>query len=88
MTGILLAVAVANALVVGLVAWAMSRRYGPARAMVVPILALLAAVFMVWRSISVSGHDPLDVLASALLIAGPWLLGAFLGLAVARWQRR
>jgi uncharacterized membrane protein YbhN (UPF0104 family) len=55
---------------------------------VVPVLALLAAVFMVWRSISVSGHDPLDVLASALLIAGPWLLGAFLGLAVARWQRR
>jgi methionine-rich copper-binding protein CopC len=88
MTGVLLAVAVVNALVVGLVAWAMSRRYGAGRAMLVPLIAMLAAGFMVWRSVSVDGHDPMGVVASAFLIAGPWVLGAFLGLAVARWQGR
>jgi hypothetical protein len=88
MAGVLLAVAVANALVVGLISWAMSRRYGAGRALVVPFVGLLAAGFMVWRSVSVDGRDPMGVLASAFLIAGPWVLGAFLGMAVARWQGR
>jgi hypothetical protein len=88
MTGVLLAVAMMNALVVGLIAWAMSRRYGARRALLVPVVGLLAGVFMVWRSMVVDGHDPLAVLVSAFLIAGPWVVGAFLGLALARWQAR
>jgi hypothetical protein len=88
MTGVLLAVAVANALVVGLIVWAMSRRYGSGRALLVPFVGLLAAVFMIWRSVAVDGHDPMGVIASAFLIAGPWVVGALLGLAVARWQGR
>lgn len=88
MSGLLLAVAVANALVVGLIAWAMSRRYGAGRALLVPFVGLLAAGFMVWRSVVVDGRDPMGVIASAVLIAGPWVVGAFLGLAVARWQGR
>jgi hypothetical protein len=88
MTGVLLAVAVANALVVGVIAWAAARRYGPGRALLVPIVGLIAAVFMVWQSVSLYGRDPLEVLVLAFLIAGPWVLGAVLGLAVARWQGR
>ena len=88
MTGVLLAIAAVNALVVAVIAWAVARRYGPGRALLVPVVGLLAAVFMVWRSVSAYGRDPLEVLALAFLIAGPWVLGAFLGLAVARWQGR
>jgi hypothetical protein len=88
MTGVLLAVALMNALVVGLIAWAMARRYGSGRALLVPVVGLLAGAFMVWRSMVVDGQDPVAVLVSAFLIAGPWVVGAFLGLALARWQQR
>jgi 4-amino-4-deoxy-L-arabinose transferase-like glycosyltransferase len=80
----LVAMAAVAALIAGVLAWAMARRYGRRRAMVVPVLILAAAVLSVLR---VSGLDPADALARAahaLGFAGPAVAGALAGLALAR----
>jgi hypothetical protein len=70
-----------------LITWAMARRYGQRRALVVPAAALLAAGLMLWRSASFAGHDALSATAAAMLLAGPALAGGLLGLLLAGLRR-
>jgi 4-amino-4-deoxy-L-arabinose transferase-like glycosyltransferase len=75
-------------LIAGVVGWAMALRYGRRRALVVPVLVLLAAVLSVLRA---SGLDPDNLLprvAHALGFAGPAVAGALVGLALARPKER
>jgi hypothetical protein len=79
----LIAMAGVAALVAALIAWAMVRRYGRRRALVVPVLAVAASVVSVMR---VDGMEESDLLVRAALamgFAGPAVAGALVGLALA-----
>ena len=76
------------ALIAGVVAWAMTQRYGRERTMVVPVLAVAAAGLSVFRA---GGPDPGDALARVVLamaFAGPAVAGALVGLVLARSSGR
>jgi hypothetical protein len=79
----LIAMAAAAALFAAVVAWAMARRYGRRRAMVVPVLAILAAVLSVARAGGMGDGDALPRVALAMGFAGPAVAGALVGLALA-----
>jgi hypothetical protein len=80
----LIAMSVGSALFAGLVTWAMARRYGRGRALVVPVLAILAAVFSAVRPGLLGEGDAATRAALALGFAGPAVAGALAGLALAR----
>jgi hypothetical protein len=80
----LLAVAVVSGLMAGLVGWLMARRYGPRRALVAPVLVLAAVVFSVWRAGMIHPEDAMGRVAFGMTFAGPAVLGAVLGIALAR----
>jgi predicted MFS family arabinose efflux permease len=83
MIGPVIAVAGVAAVIGGVIAWAMAWRYGRRRALVVPVLAVAAAVVMVLRG---DGQDPsvlMGRLAIAASFAGPAVAGALIGIALA-----
>lgn len=79
----LIAIAVTVALFASVVAWAMARRYGRRRAMVVPVLAVLAAVASVVRAGGLDDGDVVSRVALAMGFAGPAVAGALAGLVLA-----
>jgi peptidoglycan/LPS O-acetylase OafA/YrhL len=72
------------ALIAAVVAWAMARRYGPRRGLVVPVLAVVAAVVSVVQAGGLEDTDALARAALAMGFAGPAVAGALVGLALAR----
>jgi hypothetical protein len=79
----MIAVAGVAAVIGGVIAWAMAWRYGRRRALVVPVLAVLAAVVMVVRGAGPDPSEMLGRLAIAAAFAGPAVAGALLGIALA-----
>jgi hypothetical protein len=76
------------ALIAGVLAFAMARRYGQRRALVVPVLAVLASIVSLVRA---SGMEDTDLLARAAIamgFAGPAVAGALVGLALAQRKDR
>ena len=76
------------ALIAGLVAWAMARRYGRRRALVVPVLAVAASIVSLVRAGGLEDTDMLARAAFAMGFAGPAVVGALVGLALARPKDR
>jgi hypothetical protein len=77
-----------SALVAGVLAWAMALRYGRRRALVVPVLAILASIVSVVRAGGLDDTDALARAAIALGFAGPAVAGALIGLVLARPRER
>jgi cytochrome bd-type quinol oxidase subunit 1 len=86
MHGPLIAMAGFAALIAAVLGWAMARRYGRRRALVVPVLAVAAGVVSVLRA---GGLDPSDMImraAFAMGFAGPAVAGSLVGLVLAGRQ--
>jgi uncharacterized membrane protein YfcA len=79
----LIAIAGLAALIAALMGWAMARRYGRRRALVVPMLAIAAAIVSVFRANGLEPDDALPRLAIAMALTGPAVAGALVGLMVA-----
>jgi hypothetical protein len=79
----LIAMSAASALFATVVAWAMARRYGRRRAMVVPVLAIAAAVITAVRAGVQDDGDAVARVALVMGFAGPAVAGALLGLVLA-----
>ncbi|WP_333816267.1 hypothetical protein [Tabrizicola sp.] len=79
----------AGAMVVfaGVIAYAMTRRYGWGAALALPVLALVVMIAMQWQDRGLDAAEGLRMAGSTLLFALPMLLGFFAGMAVA-WFRR
>lgn len=88
MYGHLVAMGLGSALVAGLITWVVARRYGRWHGLLVPLLALLATAFMIWRASGMNTHDALGVVAAAVVFTGPSVAGSLLGLMIARLQAR
>ncbi len=88
MYGHLVAMGLGAALVAGLIGWGMARRYGWQRALVVPLLAVIALAMILWRSRSMNFHDGLGLVAAAVVFAAPTLVGALLGIVLASRRGR
>lgn len=80
----LIAMAGIAALIAGVLAWAVARRYGRRRALIVPVLAVAASIVSVVRAGGMDGTDALARAAFAMGFAGPSVAGALVGLALAR----
>lgn len=65
-----------------LMTWGVGVRYGRRRALVIPVLAVLAVAALIWRLHGQQGFDRVSVAAIALLFAGPAVAGGLLGLAL------
>ena len=85
---VLFAIALVNALVVAAITWGVARRYGSRLALLVPLGGVVAIAVVTWRNAGPDAQVTLGLISVALMIAWPWALGAVIGLAVARWQRR
>lgn len=72
------------ALIAAVLTFAMARRYGRRRALVVPVLAVVASVVSVVRAGGMEDTDALARAALAMGFAGPAVAGALVGLALAR----
>ena len=79
----LIAISASAALFAAVMAWGMARRYGRRRALVVPVLAVLAAVFTVVRAGTLGEGDAFMRASLAMGFAGPAVAGALVGLALA-----
>jgi hypothetical protein len=83
----LLGAAVGSALFAGRVGWLVARRYGQRRGLVVPVLVLGAVVFSVWRAGMMHPEDAMGRVAFGMAFAGPAVLGALFGIALAGRRR-
>lgn len=77
-----------TATVSGLMTWAVARRYGARRAVVVPFLALAAVGLLVWRAARLSSLDAMWITAVAVGLVGPSVAGALLALMLVRRRDR
>ncbi len=68
------------ALLSAVITWAAARRYGRKRALVVPILALVAVGALVFRAHGTVADEAMRMTAFAMLFAGPAVAGGLLGL--------
>jgi hypothetical protein len=75
---------VLTAALCGLMTWAAARRYGRRRALVVPLLAMVAITLMLWRMSGVQAAQAMEVAAIGAAIAGPSIAGALVGLFLSR----
>lgn len=88
MNGVLFAIALVNALVVAVITWGVARRYGMRSAFLVPIGGIVAIALVTWRNAGADAQVTMGLISVALIIVGPWALGAFIGLVIAHRQRR
>lgn len=73
-----------TATVSALMTWAVARRYGARRALVVPFLALAAVGLLVWRAARLSSLDAMWITAVAVGLVGPSVAGALVALLLVR----
>jgi hypothetical protein len=85
---LLLALGVGSGLLSAVLTWAVARRYGRARALVVPVLALAAVAVMLGRAGAAGGHEAMGAISAALVLAGPAVAGGLLGLVLSGWRKR
>lgn len=74
----------ATVLLAAVISFAVTRRYGPGLALILPVLALAAMLGMNWQA-RAPGQE-IDLVAS-LALASPILLGVLAGIGVARLYR-
>lgn len=88
MARLLLGLGLGSALLTAVMTWAVARRYGRRRALVVPILALVAVGLMVGRAGMADPEAAVQALSAAAMLGGPAVAGGFLGLALSGRPRR
>ena len=84
----LLALGSGTAALTALLTWAAARRYGRPRALVIPVLALVAVAGLVWRTHGTGGQAGMGITAATVVLAGPAVAGGLLGLALSVFPRR
>lgn len=87
MYGFLIATGGATVLVAAVVSYATARRYGWGAALALPVLALVAMLGMQWQRQGLDWGEGAGILLPALIFAGPVLLGALAGVALAGLRR-
>jgi Na+/alanine symporter len=78
----LLAAGLAAAVLAGVITWGVARRYGRRRALLVPMLAMIATLLAIWRANAMGTADAMAISAAAFIFGGPAVAGALLGLTV------
>lgn len=68
--------------------WAVALRHGWRVALVLPLLALLALVGMLWWSSRLGLQDGIGAAAAAVVFAAPTMTGALLGIVIAARRGR
>jgi len=81
-------VGLAGAAVAGVLGWGLARGYGWRVGLIVPLVALLSLIAVLWRARGLGLADSFDLAAKALVVAGPALAGALLGVVLAAQRRR
>ncbi|OYW61123.1 MAG: hypothetical protein B7Z10_01765 [Rhodobacterales bacterium 32-66-7] len=87
MVGPMAGIGIAGALVAAVIAWAVARRYGWRVGLIVPLLALVSLIALLWQARLFSLSDGFTLAATALTVTGPTLAGALLGLMLAARKR-
>lgn len=87
MSGTLWLIGAATVLFAGVVAYAMTRRYGWGIAVMLPVLALIVMIAMRWQNEEMTLQEGLGELLPTLVFAAPVLLGSLVGVAIARIRR-
>lgn len=77
----------AMVLFVALISYGVARRYGWGLAVMLPLLALLAMIAMRWQDEGWSAAEGWQALGPMLMFSSPVLLGAAVGIVLARWRR-
>ena len=72
---------------VGVITYAMTRRYGWGLAVMLPTLALITMIGMRWQADGLSLDEGLRALGPMVIYASPVLLGVAIGVALARLKR-
>lgn len=87
MTGMLWVIGTGTVLLAGVMSYVVTRRYGWGAALMLPLLALAAMIGMRWQNEGMTASEGLAMLGPMLLFSAPVLLGALVGIAVARIRR-
>jgi membrane protease YdiL (CAAX protease family) len=72
----------------GVIAHAMTRRYGWGAALALPVLALALMIATQWQRQGLSAAEGVQMARATLVFAAPILLGAAIGITTARLRRR
>jgi hypothetical protein len=87
MNGMLWAIGGAVVILAGVMSYAVTRRYGVAAAVALPVVALAAMIGMTWQDQSLDLAGGIGLVQETLVFATPILGGAVIGIAMA-WRRR
>lgn len=87
MSGYLVVMGLGSALLAGVISFAVAMRHGWMRAMAVPLVALLALCFVLWRASLLDFHQGMGLAAVTVVVAAPVLAGALLGIVLAARRR-
>lgn len=79
--------AVGTALFAAVLSYAIARRYGWKPALVPPLLALAASIGMIWQSQGMGLQEGFGLIATATAFSAPTLLGALVGILIARVRK-
>ena len=79
--------AAAMVVLTGVLAYAMTRRYGVRLAILLPVLALVAMFAMRWQNEAMTLDEGVAALGPTLIYAAPILLGVAIGVLIARLTR-
>ncbi len=71
----------------GVIAYAVTRRYGWGSAILLPVLALAALIAMRWQKLGLAAEEGMRMAETTLIFAAPVLLGVIVGIALARIRR-
>lgn len=87
MNGIFWAIGAATVILVGVMSYAVTRRYGWGAAVLLPVAALAALVGMSWQDQGLDFAGGIGLVKETLVFAAPILVGAALGIVVALRRR-
>jgi hypothetical protein len=87
MTGVAWLVAVGMVLFAAVLTFATTRRYGWGLAVLLPVLALAVMAGLRWQDEGLSFEEGVAMLKTMLIFTSPVLLGAGIGIALARVRR-
>lgn len=88
MPGMLWAIGAAMMVFIGVVSYALTRRYGWGVALALPVLALVAMTGMQWQRQEIAGESFVTLTMSMLLFSAPMLAGVAAGILVALVRAR
>jgi hypothetical protein len=87
MTGMLWGIGAVTVILVGLISYVVTRRYGWGLAVMLPVLSLIAMIAMRWQADGLSFTEGLRGVGPMVIYASPVLLGVMIGTALARLKR-